>query len=65
MNTSTHSPTYRHLDLERDLIPLVKLLNEIKQAEHDDDGVSERLSVHRITPHPLAVAVVRPSDRAR
>ena len=41
MNTSTNRPTYRHLDLKRDLLPLVRLLNEIKQADHDDEEISE------------------------
>lgn len=41
MNISTHSPTYRRLDLERDLVPLVTLLKEISQVDPDIEQPSE------------------------
>lgn len=42
MNT-TNILLYRHFDVERDFAPLVTLLGEVEQADHDGEDVSEAM----------------------
>ena len=49
MDRSTHSLIYRHLDLQSDLTTLVSLLNDVAQADHTGEKVTEETLREQLT----------------